>query len=234
MQKNISNIERVTSVAIGAALLGLASRYPRLKSAAAAAGVGLLARGASGFCPVSAAIGRNSRDGNTRTALSGTGGTRIEARMAIDRTPEELYDYWRDLRNLPTFMRHIERIDVLDDRRSHWVMRGPAGVRLEWDAEIINQIEPALIAWRSLPGADVVSAGSVKFRPLDRGTELEVIMQYDPPAGKLGAALAWLTGQGAQATLEEDLRQLKHAMEFDAMAFEGGAHEGLTPQLANR
>jgi uncharacterized membrane protein len=111
-------------------------------------------------------------------------------------------------------MRNVERVQLLDDGRSHWIVRGPAGVPLEWDAEIINEIDGELIAWRSLPGADVASAGSVRFHSIGRHrTEVVVTLQYDPPGGKTGATLAWLSGQSPASQLRADLRRLKQLME---------------------
>jgi uncharacterized membrane protein len=114
-------------------------------------------------------------------------------------------------------MPHIEAITPIDDRRSHWVMRGPAGARVEWDAEIHNEIRNELIGWRSLPGADVASAGSVRFRPLgERGTAVDVTMQYAPPAGRLGASIATLLGASPASALHTDLQRLKQMLELGA------------------
>jgi uncharacterized membrane protein len=111
-------------------------------------------------------------------------------------------------------MKDIERVDITSGRTSHWVLRGPGGIRVAWDAETINEIEPELIAWRSLPGAAVASAGSVRFDPADDGTTtVTVTMQYNPPGGKAGAAFAWLTGHGVSARLREDLDRLRQLME---------------------
>ena len=214
MQKNVNDWERVVSVLAGAALIGLAIRRRQGRVSLATTGVGLLGRGLSGICPVNAAIGRTRRRDDTREALAGSHGIHIREAITVDRPVEDLYAYWRDLSNLATVMPHIERIDVLDDTRSHWVARGPAGAKVDWVAEIINEIEPELIAWRSLPGSQVASAGSVHFRPTpDGGTHILVTLQYDPPAGKLGASLAWLFAQSPAAQLREDLRHFKQVFE---------------------
>ena len=150
---------------------------------------------------------------DTRVALGGPGGVRLQDGIVIRRTPGELYSYWRTLERLPDVMPDLDRVERVDDRRSHWVLFGPAGVRLEWDAEIINDVPGKLIGWRSLPGADVVNAGSVRFRPARGGTELVVTMQYEPPGGKIGAGMAWLAGQGAERKLRENLKRLKRTLE---------------------
>ena len=112
-------------------------------------------------------------------------------------------------------MTHLERVTELGDGRSHWVARGPAGSRVEWDAEIINEVENKVIGWRSLPESDVVTAGSVTFAPMrgGRGTQLSVHLQYAPPAGRAGAFVATLFGREPSQTIREDLRRLKQLLE---------------------
>jgi uncharacterized membrane protein len=148
-----------------------------------------------------------------RRALAGSRGFRLEDAVTIARPIEDVYAYWRDLTNLPIFMQSLERVDMPDRWRSHWVMRGPGGMRVEWDAEIIHEEPPTLVAWQSLPGADMASAGSVNFTPTRNGTEVRVLMQYNPPAGKVGGLVAWLAGQSPAFQLREDLRRLKQLLE---------------------
>ena len=176
-QPNVEDWERLLSVAIGAGWLAHAARRRQLAGAVGA--LGLIARGAAGFCPVNAAIGRGRRRDDTRRALGGSHGIGVREVVTIECSADDVFAFWNHPDNLPRFMRNVERVQLLDDGRSHWVVRGPAGVTLEWDAEIINEIDGELIAWRSLPGADVASAGSVRFRP--RGhhrTEVTVTLQY--------------------------------------------------------
>src|SRR5205085_5579842 len=98
--------------------------------------------------------------------------------------------FWRQLENLPGFMDHLESVSVLDENRSHWVAKAPAGTKVAWDATIHNEIPDQLLAWRSLPGADVDNAGSVHFTPTGESTRVRVVLSYDPPAGKVGATVA--------------------------------------------
>jgi len=127
----------------------------------------------------------------------------------------ELYRYWRDLSHLPRIMSHLESVEPMSDRRSHWVARGPLGSRVEWDAEIITERENELIGWRSLGDSDVDTAGSVHFNaaPDGHGTEVRVILKYDPPAGKLGVAVAGLLGHSPAQLIREDLHRFKQLME---------------------
>jgi uncharacterized membrane protein len=139
----------------------------------------------------------------------------VKRSITIGRGPSEVYGFWRRLEQLPMFMRHLESVQELDERRSHWVATGPLGTRVEWDAEITNDESDRAIAWRSLPGAQVRHEGIVRFRPApgDRGTEVHVELTYAPPAGPLGVALAKLTGEEPSQQIAEDLRRLKQILE---------------------
>jgi uncharacterized membrane protein len=225
MRRNVSKTEQLGSVLAGAALGYLAMRQSKSRSVAKALAAGLLARGASGYCPVNAAIGRNSRVGDTKRDLGGRKGIHVRERLTVDRPVGEVYPFWRRLRDLPRFMRHLERVDVVDDKRSHWVARGPLG-SVEWDAEIINEIPNQLIAWRSLENADVTSAGSVNFHPMPNGgTQIVVDLQYAPPAGKVGALIASLLGENPSRQIAEDLQRAKHFMETGTVTpLETSAH----------
>ena len=213
---NVGDVERWTSAAVGAGLLfaGLSRRNTGGVMTAVAGGV-LLFRGASGYCPVNAAVGRNSAADNTRTALGGSRGIHVKESITIGKPVAELYAFWRTLENLPRFMYHLESVRRTDQDRSHWVAKAPAGFRVEWDAEIINEVENQVIGWRSLPGAHVSSAGSVNFDDAGggRGTRVMVHLQYEPPAGKLGALFAKLFGEEPSQQIREDLRRLKWLLE---------------------
>jgi uncharacterized membrane protein len=218
---NVAEAERWASALGGAALAAYGIKQVKDRSVAgavlAAAGTALMYRGATGHCPVYAATGINTAgDGaDTRQALGGSRGVLVEEVFTINRPAEELYTFWRSFELLPLFMNHLVSVTELDECRSHWVARAPAGRSVEWDAEIINEIPGELIGWRTLDGADVVSAGSVRFRPLPggRGTEVRVRLQYDPPAGKVGATIAWLLGHDPSQTIHEDMRHFKQLME---------------------
>ena len=194
----------------------------------AAAGGTLIYRGATGHCPVYAAAGLNTANGDTRAALAGAGGVNVEEAVTINRRPEDLYAFWREFERLPQFMRNLVSVRQLDARRSHWTAKAPAGRTVEWDAEIINEIPNELIGWRTLDGSDVVSAGSVRFKPATggRGTEVRVHLQYDPPGGKIGSAVAWMFGQEPSQTIREDLRRFKELMEAGEVPTTAGQPRG--------
>jgi uncharacterized membrane protein len=139
----------------------------------------------------------------------------VEKVIAIDRPAEELYRYWRQFENLPKFMRHLESVRTIGQNRSHWTARGPAGSRVEWEAELVDDRAGELISWRSLPGADVDNSGSVRFEraPGGRGTFVRVKMQYTPPGGLFGASIAKLLGEEPHVQVQRDLYRFKQVME---------------------
>lgn len=143
------------------------------------------------------------------------GAKTVRHAVTINRPSDELYSYWRDFGNLPAFMRHLESVTDLGGGRSHWVTRGPGGAMVEWDAEIVADVPGELIAWRSLPGADVQNAGTVRFIPVPagRGTEVHVELDYDPPAGSLGAVVAKMFRAEPGQQVRDDLKAFKSVME---------------------
>jgi uncharacterized membrane protein len=181
-------------------------------------GIGLVARGLSGYCPVNSALGRTRTRAldDTREALGGDRGVLIEDSVTVWRPASELYSFWRRLENLPEVFSHLSKVET-SGRMSHWVMAGPVGTKFEWDAEIINDVKPDLIGWRSLPGSDIASAGSVSFREGGRRglefTDVTVRMQYNAPGGKAARALAWLSGIEPATVVREELQRFKQRFE---------------------
>jgi uncharacterized membrane protein len=139
----------------------------------------------------------------------------VKTAVTVGRPVTEVYSFWRNFENLPRFMTHLESVEVLEGRRSHWVALGPAGVRLEWDAETIEDRPNDLISWRSIPGGNVDTAGHVRFRPApgNRGTEIVVEMRYDPPGGVVGATIAMFFGRSGEQVVTRDLHAFKSVME---------------------
>ena len=216
--RNISDLERWVSLAAGTglALYGLSRRRSAGWFLTAVGGV-LLQRGATGHCPTYEALGVNTAGTgeDTRRALGGQAGAHVEESVTINRPIEELYRFWRNLENLPQFMQHLESVERVTDTLSRWRARGPGGKIVEWNAEIINEVPNKVIGWRSIEGSDVVSAGSVNFEDAGpgRGTHVRVRMQYSPPGGKVGAAVARLIGRDAASDIREDLQRFKQLVE---------------------
>jgi uncharacterized membrane protein len=118
-------------------------------------------------------------------------------------------------------------VQRIDDKRSHWVAKAPGGTTVEWDAEIVNEIPDELIAWRTLSGADVISNGAVRFRAsAGRGTVVQVTMQYEPPLGTVGKAVAWMLGKEPSQTVREELRHFKNLMESGEIPTTDGQPRG--------
>ena len=216
LEKNVGDGERIVSLAagVGLGLTGLARR--RLKGLALTAlGAGLIWRGYTGHCHGYSALGVNNAKRNPATSVPARQGIKLEKSIIVSRPAADLYRFWRRLENLPQVMRHLREVRSIDSQLSRWVAVGALGKDLEWDAEIINEREDEMLAWASLPNGDVETAGSVHFRPLrnDRGTEVTVSLKYNPPAGKMGAHLATLLGEGLEEKLNEDLATFKQVME---------------------
>jgi uncharacterized membrane protein len=216
IRTNVSSGERLLSLAAGGALsaLGFDGRGPSLLSALA--GGYLLYRAVTGNCPAYQALGVSTSDSTApNTAVTAGHGTRVEHAVTVMRPAAEVYRFWRDFENLPRFMTHLIDVDTTTDGKSHWVARGPFGLQVEWDAEVIVDIPGEAIGWKSLDGSDVDTAGSVRFRELPggRGTEVRVNLKYDPPLGKVGRAVAKLFGEAPEQQIREDMRRFKQILE---------------------
>ena len=217
-QTNVARPERWLSVISGSALAAYGLKMRSIPGLVLS-GIGgaLVWRGATGHCPIYGALGvsTNTESDGEQVSVPYGRGIRVEKTVTINSTPEQLYAFWRNFENLPRFMDHLESVTVIDSKRSHWVAKGPARIKAEWDAEIINEIPNELIGWRSIEGSRVDNAGSVHFTRASggRGTEVQVVLRYDPPAGLLGAAFAKLFGEDPAFQIQEDLRRLKELVE---------------------
>jgi uncharacterized membrane protein len=234
---NISKAERIVS-AIGGGILAAAGLKKRNSAGVALAVLGgdLLRRGITGHSYTYEALGVRTADagqGWETTSVPYELGVRVDRSITIALPPHDVYSFWRNLANLPRFMKNLESVTELDDQHSHWVVKAPAGRRVEWDAVIHNEIPGELLAWRSLPGADVDNAGSVQFReaPAGRGTEVTVELQYNPPAGALGAIVAGFWGKEPSQQIQEDLHRLKAILEAGEVPTTEGQPTGKTEHV---
>jgi len=228
-RRNVAKGERIGSVALGAALIGLgARRRDPIGLVAALFGGYFVTRGATGHCLVYQALGVSTgsadavlapwhRDDVTSRAatVNARKAIMVEHSVTIDRPRDQLFAFWRDFENLPRFMEHLVSVRVDSPTRSHWEAKAPAGRTVEWDAEIVNEVPNEIIAWKSIRDADVANAGAVNFSDAadGRGTIVRVRMEYEPPAGPLGAMLSHFTDEEPDQQIREDLRRLKQMME---------------------
>lgn len=205
---NVGYSERKRSIYIGGLLVALIFlRMSLREKLGLLLGALLIQRGLTGSCAV------YRRFGISTARPTELAGLKVEKVIRVERPARELFGFWRHLENLPRIMPHLESVQEKSERLSHWVVKGPAGKRLEWDAEIISEHPGEMIAWKSLPGAEVQSAGSVRFKAVDGATEVKVAMQYQPPGGQFGEAIASFLGQSPEQQLEDDLRRFKEMME---------------------
>jgi uncharacterized membrane protein len=184
--------------------------------ALAITGVPLAYRCITGRWPPSLPVERLREIGNgTARALGAGRGIQVSESVRLEKPLAEAYRFWRQLENLPRFMDHLVKVSDLGNGRSHWVAKGPAGVKVEWDAEIINDVANQVIGWRSLPGGDITTAGSVNFDELPNGlgTQLTVRLQYEPPAGRMGDFVAQKFCHAPSQTIREDLRRFKQLID---------------------
>jgi uncharacterized membrane protein len=217
----LGGLERWGSVTTAAALMlyGVTRRSPAGIGLALAA-TPLAYRGLAGRWPPPLHSRRHRESGDTRDALAGDRGFLVHESVRLERPVAEVYSFWRRFENLPRFMDHLHQVTETGNGRSHWMAKGPGGVLVEWDAEIINEVENQVIGWRSLPGGDVTVAGSVNFDTVraGRSTQLTVRLQYAPPAGRVGAFVSMLAGREPSQTIREDLRRLKQILEAGEVA----------------
>jgi uncharacterized membrane protein len=212
---NVGSSERIISLLGGGVLLA----YGLSRGGVSGLGIGLIGaglayRGWTGRCHTYQALGISTADHNDQTSIPSGQGIKFEQSVLIQKPADELYRFWRKLDNLPRVMRHLVSVEDLGGNRSRWTAKGPAG-NVQWEAETITERPCELIGWRSLEGSTVDTAGSVHFRelPHGRGTEVRVVLSYNPPAGRLGHALAWLTGSDPGREIRDDLQNFKRFME---------------------
>jgi uncharacterized membrane protein len=210
---NINWPERYISIAAGVKI-GLSGikhifRSPFSSLLKIGAGGYLLNRGITGHCEIYSQIGMSTTDPIN---------INIKSSFTINKPRMEVYSFWRKLDNLPLFMNHLESVDVLDNERSHWVMKLPTGVTtVSWDAEIVRDVPGELIGWSSLPDSIIDNAGKVRFRDTEdgNGTLVDVVISYQPPAGGFGASLAHVLNPVFKNMVDKDVQNFKQYMDLD-------------------
>ncbi|SFC35414.1 Uncharacterized membrane protein [Parapedobacter composti] len=206
MIKNVGITERLLSVAAGAFLLGKTWRRSKGRPIPLLAGGYLIVRGSLGYCPLSHWIGKKNIH---NPAIN------IKVVMTVSKPREMVYQYWRTLRNLPSFMAHLQEVEEKDEKHSRWVAKVPGtdGI-IEWEAEIVKDEPQRLIGWQSTDGAIIRNAGKVQFFDAPKqGTEVRVIFSYHPPAGGVGVGIAKLLNPLFKGVIEDEIRNFKRVIE---------------------
>lgn len=152
----------------------------------------------------------------------------VKKSVTLMKPRAEVYQFWRNLGRLPSFMIHLVSVTEVSRTRSHWVAHAPAGAQVEWHADIIAERENELLSWRSTADSDIQNEGSVRFKdaPADRGTEVQVELSYDAPGGPAGAAIAKWFGEEPSQQLTDDLRRFKQVMETGEVVVSDGSLMG--------
>jgi uncharacterized membrane protein len=153
----------------------------------------------------------------------------VKAAITVRKPRQEVYRFWRDLENLPTFMDHVESVEG-SNGRSHWKVKAPVGAKVEWDAEVIEDRPGEALVWRSVEGSGIQNSGAVRFvdAPRDQGTEVHVEFEYDAPGGKVGEAVAKVFGEEPTQQAKDDLRRFKQVMETGFVVRSEGSPAGST------
>ena len=215
-QVEASDVGRWASLIGGGAMVLLGLRQRSLRGALTAIAGGTLAyKAATSQGGIQEAVGLNQV-------------IKVEKTVTINKPAEELYRFWHKFENLPNFMKHLKSVTVLSDKRSHWIANAPLGASVEWDADIIEERENEFISWASVEGADVDNSGFVRFKaaPEGRGTEVKVVIEYNPPGGAVTSALAKLFGEEPEQQVGDDLRRFKMIMEAGEIATTEGQPKG--------
>jgi uncharacterized membrane protein len=220
---NHNDTERLGSLIVGGALVlaGLSQRS-LLRTLLTVSGGSLVYHGVMGDKSL------QNKLMETTTGLLASS-IRVEKTVTIqNKSPEELYSFWHDFENLPTFMNNLQSVQIVNQTRSHWVANAPLGHKIEWDTEMLIDRPNELITWASATGADIDNSGSVRFTPAypGRGTEVKLVLEYSPPGGTITDAIAKVFNKSPEQQIVEDLRHFKMLMETGEIATTEGQSSG--------
>lgn len=218
---NVGSSERIVSALGGGAMIAYGiKRKDWLGALLGLVGGSLALRGATGHCQVYDALDVDTSEKSlfergkkqAKSWLETT--TEVTKSVTINKSAAELYGFWRDFENLPKFMNHLESVKVINQKKSEWKAKAPLGYEVTWEAQISQDVENELIAWRSIEGSQIPNSGKVEFKPTkDRGTVVKVTIKYEPPAGKIGELAAKILTEEPNTQVAEDLRRFKSLME---------------------
>lgn len=218
---NMGRNDRLASVLGGAGLALLGARQRGVGGVLlGAAGAALIARGATGHCPVYQALGASSTAGlprkRPRAETDLKPGVSVSASLTVPCPADQAYAVWRDFTNAPRYMDRITRVEILDDTRSRWTAAGPMGRSWTWESQVVEDSPGELIAWESLPGSELPNRGWVQFVPASgdgRQTEVRYFVEFDPPGGVIGNAIAHAFHDAPREMVRGDLRRFRALLE---------------------
>ncbi len=212
---NVTGGEKWLSILAGGALAAVGFRRGGpVGVLAIAAGSAIASRGIAGNDPVKRLFQPTplerkiaERRGWKTAATAGSGVT-----IGV-KSRQELYDYWRDFRNLPKFMDNLDAVDVIDDKRSVWHVKGIGGHVMKWNSVVTEEVPGHSYKWES--EGEIRNAGSVEFRdgPGGRGTEVRLGVEYEPPLGQFGRIAAKVARREPAIQARMDLKRFKMLME---------------------
>ena len=159
-------------------------------------------------------------------------GVHLVRSITIDRPIPELYRFWHDLSRMPEAFKYLESIQFTGNNKAHVVLKLPGNASTEFDAEIYTDVPNEVISWRSLDGSELQNAGSIRFSeaPMNKGTEVQMTVEFVPPGGAIGKALTELIGEVPAQYLGQFLREFKQLMETGEKATTEGQSSGRTKE----
>lgn len=207
LKVNVGTVERIAMVAAGSYLLYKALSGRKKSIPQSIAGGAMLARGISGYCPVYDVA---EKSGKLRGA-----NVNIRTSITVNRSVDDVYDFWRNLENLPLFMKHLSSVNEIDNLKSEWTAKGPGGIgSISWKAEILMDEPGRVLSWHSLPGSTVDNAGKVVFSEAGSNqTDLDVTISYHAPLGVAGQAAAKLLNPLFEKMVKSDIENFKNHIE---------------------
>lgn len=203
---NVSTVERILMIAGGSYVLYKALSGNKKDIMKSTLGGSMLLRGISGYCPIYDAVD------SVQNSPKSHGDINIKS--IINKPVNEVYDFWRNLENLPKFMTHLESVKSIDNKTSEWVAKGPSGIgSLSWKAQIIHEQREKLLSWQSMADSSIENSGRVSFKSLGQSTEIEVTISYKAPLGTAGELAAKLLNPLFTKLVKTDVENFKSFME---------------------
>ena len=139
--------------------------------------------------------------------------------VTINRSAQELYEFWRNPENLTQVMENVISIELLGPDRSRWTVKAPAGNEVSWESVITKEVPGQEIYWQSAEGADIANSGRITFQEAgERGTVVRAVIAYDPPGGAIGQLVAKLLQREPRIQTRRDLHRFKQLMETGEIA----------------